>query len=253
MSLDPLDNLALAATPENAAELADLFAVGALSRAESAAFEKQVAAGQPVFVAEFQRIQPLISAMLNAAEPIQPPPALRAVLARDFGVSTADEPVELREFVAAGAAGRREAQGIRIVRAGAAAALTANNLRAADLSATAGRWYPTLVRGVQFRSLYASRRGNRRAILLRMSPGTELPEHGHTGTEEIIMLSGDLTLAETTLGPHDHITIAADADHGVPRTTDGCLCVVVSGYQPFPISSWVRMAWSVLTGWFRRG
>lgn len=251
MSHDPLEN-PIPATPDHAAELADLYAIGALSRAEAAAFEKQVAAGEPTFVVEFQRIQPLLTSMLNAAEPIAPPSALRAVLAREFGVSAADQPAEVRELVAAGAAGRREAQGIRIIRAGAAAALAANNLRAEQLSPTAGRWYPTLVRGVQFRTLHASRRGNRRAILLNMAPGTELPEHGHTGTEEIIMLAGDLVLAETTLGPHDYIRVPHDADHGVPRTTGGCLCVVVSGYQPFPISSWIRMGWGVVKSWFGR-
>jgi putative transcriptional regulator len=254
VSHDPLDN-PIPATPEHAAELADLYAIGALSRAEAAAFEKQVAAGQPAFVAEFERIQPLLTAMLNAAEPVTPPPALRAALAREFGATgprepSADQAADVAEVF--GAAARRQAQGIRVVRGGAAAALADHNLRTADLRVDSGRWYPTLVRGVQFRSLVASRRDNRRAILLNMGPGTELPEHGHTGTEQIIMLSGDLVLAETTLGPHDTIIIPHDADHGVPRTTGGCVCVVVSGYQPFPISSWLGMAWSVVKAWFGR-
>lgn len=241
--------------PHGTAELADLYAAGALSRDEAAAFEQRVAAGEPEYVAEFRRIQPVLDLLLGGGGEITPPGCARRELARDMGVegfgprehipftppSSLSPDARREALTGAGAAprpvpvagDRRLAAGIAVSRIGQ------------------GRWYPTGVRGVRFRHLHASRCENRRTIILQMDPGTELPEHGHTGTEEVTMLSGDLSIAGTVLGPGDYIRISPGAEHGVPRTTGGCICIITSGYQPFPVSSWLRMAWSVVTGLFR--
>jgi anti-sigma factor ChrR (cupin superfamily) len=116
----------------------------------------------------------------------------------------------------------------------------------------AGRWKSTGLRGVRFRTLHADRRANRRTIVLKMDPGSELPDHDHAGVEEVYMVSGDLAVGDTVLGPGDYFRAAAGAKHGIPRTTSGCVCIVISDYVPFPAVSWVGFAWTALRGLFRR-
>lgn len=232
------------------AELADLYAAGALLPHEAAAFEKHVAMGDAAYVGEYQRVKPVLEILLLSAGEVVPPPGLRERMAHDLGAEggTAESPFRERKE-------ERVSAGIIVGRAGTLREVDGGD-KISGITITRagsqGRWYPTGIRGVRFRQLHASRRENRRTIILEMDPGTELPDHGHTGTEEITMISGDLSIAGTTLGAGDYIRIAAGAEHGVPRTTGGCVCIITSGYQPFPVSSWIRMAWAAAVGLFKR-
>jgi putative transcriptional regulator len=239
------------------AELAALYAAGALTPDETADFERRVVAGEAAYVLALAEVESTRDRLLDAlaAQPVQPARSVRAALeARlaaepdraapaDADVEDDDNPFADRhdhdhehehahELVGAGigADGSERAlpPGINVVRAGE------------------GRWRSTGIRGVRYRTLLADRRANRRTILLQMDPGTELPEHGHTGIEEVIMLSGDLDIAGRTLGPGDYISILPSADHGVPFTRSGCTCIVVSGYVPFPLSSALGFIKSVI-------
>lgn len=234
-------------SPMDPRELAELYAAGALEPAEAAAFERRLSAHEPEIVAAYDTVRPSLDSLL-AAEPIQPPARIRSeVLARIDSADAAnrdqdDEPLwsddelhhhhdEEADLVGAGA-GR--AAGIVIARA------------------ATGRWRRTGVPGVRYQPLYSGRGANRRTILLNMEPGSSLPDHDHAGDEEVIMISGDLSIGGTTLGPGDYIRIAPGARHGVPRTANGCICVVVSSYVPFPLSSWPRFVWTALKGLFSR-
>jgi len=232
--------------PMSAAELADLYAAGALSLPEAAAFEKRVALGDPEYVGEFERVKPVLESLLAGAGEVAPPPHLRAGMAHDLGAGGAVEsPFHAHD---------REHHDEELVGAGVVVGRASSSVGAGIAIArlSQGRWYPTGIRGVRFRQLHAGRRENRRTIILQMDPGTALPDHDHVGTEEVIMLSGDLSIAGTTLGPGDYINIAANAKHGIPRTTGGCTCMVVSGYQPFPLKSWFGIMAAAIRGAFKR-
>ena len=219
--------------------LAGLYVAGALMPREVAGIEHRLAARDPEIVAAFEAVKPALDALLNP-DPVAPPPHLRQAVMSRLGEaedeallwSEAHEHDEEPELAGAGAAGF--GTGIAIARA------------------ATGRWRRTGVPGVRYRPLHADRRANRRTIMLHMAPGSALPDHDHAGDEEVIMISGDLSIAGTALGPGDYIRVSPGARHGVPRTTNGCICIVVSSYVPFPLSSWPHFVWTALKGLFAR-
>jgi quercetin dioxygenase-like cupin family protein len=113
-----------------------------------------------------------------------------------------------------------------------------------------GRWCPSGIRGVRFRTLCADRRANRRTIELRMDPGTELPDHDHAGMEEVYVVSGDLWIGKERLGPGDYFRVGVGAEHGTPRTEGGCVCIIVSEYVPYSVKSLPRFAWTAIRALF---
>ncbi|MCC7426296.1 MAG: cupin domain-containing protein [Alphaproteobacteria bacterium] len=68
-----------------------------------------------------------------------------------------------------------------------------------------------------------------RAYLLRVAPGTELPEHGHEGEEITCILSGSFSDTTGTYGPGDVAEMDEEGDHrpvadaGVP-----CICLIAT-------------------------
>jgi putative transcriptional regulator len=215
------------------AELAELYAAGALEPHEAAEFERRIAAGDGAYVAALGWVLGAMETLLRAGE-VTPPARVRAVMAARVEAESAEAAA-----VWGGAAHGHDEEA-----AGVGGIVIAR--------AATGRWRRTGLRGVRYQPLFADRRCNRRTLMLDMAPGTSLPDHGHAGDEEVIMISGDLSIAGTVLGPGDYIRIAAGAKHGVPRTVGGCVCVVVSGYVPFTLMSWPRMVWAAAKGAFKR-
>ncbi|GEM_PF-276147 len=215
-----------------AVELAELYAAGALTPAEAADFERRMRAGEPSFVAAYASVISAMEALLEV-EPVAAPASIRNALQARL-IEEEREAAELWDDSSAADAQKLVADSVGAPSTG----LTITR-------ATTGRWHRTGVTGVRFRQLHASRKSNRRTIMLDMAPGSSLPDHEHAGDEEVFMISGDLTIAGTTLGPGDYIRIAAGAEHGVPRTTNGCTCIVVSAYIPFPLKSWLGFVWTL--------
>lgn len=225
---------------DRAAELAELYAAGALSPDERADFDRRIAAGDRDYIAAYRAVLPAIEALLDAPE-TPPPDRIRAAIDQRLAAEAAERSTLFtdddrdhdhgRESVRQHPSSRGD---IRIVRA------------------ASGRWRRTGVPGVRYQPLLADRRANRRTILLEMAPGSTLPEHGHAGIEEVIMLSGDLSIAGTVLNAGDYIQAHPGADHGMPRTENGCVCIVVSAYVPFPLASWPGFVWAAVKGLFTR-
>ncbi len=226
----------------DAAELADLYAAGALTPSEMERFEARLAQGDEQLRRELQRVRPVLDALLDV-QPIAPGRHLReGIEARVEADERPRRDARLDDTTAAAAhatrrriiGGEETGDAFTIVRLGG------------------GTWLPTGVRGVRFRQLSASRRANRRTILLQMDPGTELPDHDHAGLEEVLVVSGELRIGSTVLGAGDYFRVGSGVRHETPRSDVGCVCLIVSGYQPFPIRSWISMAWQMVRGWFRR-
>lgn len=217
-------------------ELAELYAAGALTPAEAHDFESRVRSGEEAFVKALLEVKPAMERLLSIADPVAPPAAVRASLIARLNTpetSSDEDPFH------------HEDDEPEPVHAGGGAGITI-------LHAATGRWKRTGLPGVHYRSLLTDRKANRRTFMLRMDPGAQLPDHSHAGIEEVIMLSGDLDIAGKTLHAHDYIRIQRGARHGVPRTTGGCTCIVISDYVPFPMTSMLGFVWSALRSLFAR-
>lgn len=239
------------------AELADLYAIGALSHAEAAEFESRVKAGDVAYVRELSRVRPVMEALLGTFEPVEAPTEVRTRLERRVGEQvTAGSLREKWEAEDEEARARADGRERVLEYAQSSGSERSDERLAAGITVLrgnldgGGKWLPTGARGVKFRPLYADWRANRRTILLKMEPGAELPDHDHAGVEEVVMIQGDLTIGGTTLRAGDYIRNEPGAEHGVPRTEGGCVCIVISAYQPFPATSWLGMAWTVVKGLF---
>jgi anti-sigma factor ChrR (cupin superfamily) len=224
-------------------ELAELYAAGALAPQELQELETRLAAGDADLQRALRRIHPAMESLLD--------------------VGTVAVPSHLRESiesaVIADASERYAEQRGRID--------TALDLRGAqvdtDEAMEAGetlvivrsekiRWLPTGVPGVRFRTLSASRQSNRRTLLLKMDPHTALPDHDHAGVEEVCVISGELHLGDERLVAGDYFRVAPGARHPTPMTPGGCVCLVISDYQPFPLNSWFGFIRTMLRGLFHR-
>jgi putative transcriptional regulator len=67
-----------------------------------------------------------------------------------------------------------------------------------------------------------------RGYLLRVAPGTRLPEHGHSGWEATCVLSGSFTDSTGEYGPGDVAEMDAAGMHQpVSGLEEGCICLIV--------------------------
>jgi quercetin dioxygenase-like cupin family protein len=64
--------------------------------------------------------------------------------------------------------------------------------------------------------------------LIRMEAGAALEGHDHAGTEECLVLEGDVWLNDERHGPGDYQVAFAGSRHGCVRTDHGCLLFVRS-------------------------
>lgn len=231
-------------------EWADLYAAGALTPEESRVFEARLASGDADFMLAFERVRPALDALLDAGTaPV--PRHLRegieaAVMAEGDHRSQSHQPP--RSLPSRTLQGRGLSQGAQ---SDDAEELEAGNLLVI-LREAHGRWLPTGVPGVQFRPLSSSRSSNRRTVLLKMAPNTALPDHDHAGVEEVYVISGELQLGNERLAAGDYFRVEPGARHPTPVSPTGCVCMVISDYQPFPLTSWLGFVWAFVRGLFRR-
>jgi putative transcriptional regulator len=68
-----------------------------------------------------------------------------------------------------------------------------------------------------------------RVYLLRVAPGSTLPEHGHRGLEITCVLSGRFRDATGSYGPGDVAEMDAGADHQpVAEAGEACICLIAT-------------------------
>ena len=81
--------------------------------------------------------------------------------------------------------------------------------------------------GVQRCDIKVAEGDDTRVFLLKVSAGTQLPEHHHTGTEWTCVLSGAFTHAEVRFGPGDFDEADASVEHSpVVDDSEDCICLV---------------------------
>lgn len=194
------------------AELAALYAAGALSHDERVTFEAHLAAGCAACTAEFAQMSPVVAALARALAPVTPDPGTRETLLRR---------VASRGETATGASPMRGPVLQESVHEAQRAALVIK--RASEAS-----WERIAIPGITLRTLFVDEENNHFTALVRMAPGTSYPRHIHRGPEECLVLEGDLRVGDTVLHAGDYQRAPAGTEHGVQSTEHGCLLLITS-------------------------
>jgi quercetin dioxygenase-like cupin family protein len=101
------------------------------------------------------------------------------------------------------------------------------------LKKAAGReWAPTHYAGIE-RSLFRNNEGGGRSSVVRLKEGARFPTHAHHGTEEVVVLSGTLTIGEARMEEGDYLFTEAGEEHDVVAVTDAV--IFVSSQRATPV------------------
>ncbi len=187
---------------EQQQELASLHVLGALTAAEKESFEAALRA-QPelqAFVRELERTTGLVA---QAVPPVALPPELRERVLRAAGApSPVASPAPFKTDVSNPAFFFRAAN---------------------DPSG----WKNLPVPGASLKLLSADRERGYAVLLGRLERGVRYPAHPHVFPEDILILSGDLTIAGRRMGPGDFHHCDAGTEHPVNFSEEGCTLLAV--------------------------
>lgn len=103
-----------------------------------------------------------------------------------------------------------------------AAGLDASVLLAAD-----GEW-KRVSPGVSRKSLHSDRAKNTATFLLKLDPGAVLGQHVHGGTEQCLVLDGEVEDGGLTLKRGDFQVLKRDSLHRASHSNGGCLLLIVA-------------------------
>lgn len=204
------------------AELAALYAAGALSPAEAVSFEALVAVNADA-AAALRQLEPALDALTHSFPALLPSRRVHeALLDRIDAASREDAAPEAAppHDAAAGEAGVRQVW----------KQWTAQSLNAELFVARASEceWQETGAPGVRVRRLFVDAPRDQFTAIVRMDAGTSYPRHIHNGAEECLVLEGELRVGETVLRAGDYQRAPAGSRHGVQSTDTGCLLLIVS-------------------------
>ncbi|HEX8068707.1 MAG TPA: cupin domain-containing protein [Pyrinomonadaceae bacterium] len=197
---------------EEMLELASLYALGALAGAEAADFEAHLRAGCDACRREVDALTAAAHALAYAAPPVDAPAAVRAKV----------EAFARAEARADAAGGRREPQGPR------PAPQEAEKL---TVRADEGAWRE-LCAGVSVKRLFLDQERGTVTSLFRLEPGARIPTHEHSGTEECLVVEGDVYTDEVSLGPGDYHCAPKGSTHETLSSVNGALLLIVAQAAP---------------------
>jgi hypothetical protein len=182
--------------PDDPADLAALYLVGALEPDECAAFEARLDAGDRACLDALIELAPALEALLEALPPLEPPPEVRTAL------------LAMVEQAAEGRAESIHSEAVEV------------------RTAAEAKWMPTTSRGVTIRSLHSDPVDGMETLLLSMKPGAILKAHFHgSAGEECYMIEGDAFSAGYALKAGDYQRLPAGR-HGPVTTRGGCLALI---------------------------
>lgn len=89
--------------------------------------------------------------------------------------------------------------------------------------------WKTVAPGVAKHALPVSRAARSRLTLLKIAPGTQVPDHGHGGMELTLVLKGSYRDAFGRFGPGDLADLDEHVEHEpVVDSSEPCICVVAT-------------------------
>lgn len=93
-----------------------------------------------------------------------------------------------------------------------------NSIKASKL-----KWRPFNAPGFQMARLHLDREKRELSCLVRAEAGLPYPAHRHAGSEEILMLEGELRIGNKIYGPGDYIRTEANSIHPPAESTTACM------------------------------
>jgi quercetin dioxygenase-like cupin family protein len=98
--------------------------------------------------------------------------------------------------------------------------------------ATEREWKPTDYPGIE-RSLFRNNDTGGRSSVVRLTAGSRFPQHAHHGTEEVVVLSGRVTIGAAQMGEGDYLFTTPGEEHDVVAVTDAV--IFVSSQKATPV------------------
>ncbi len=93
-------------------------------------------------------------------------------------------------------------------------------------------WIPTDYPGIE-RSLFRNNDTGGRSSVVRLSHGSRFPRHAHHGTEEVVVLSGTVSIGGAELSAGDYLFTSPGEEHDVVAVSDAL--IFVSSQKTTPI------------------
>jgi quercetin dioxygenase-like cupin family protein len=101
----------------------------------------------------------------------------------------------------------------------------------AVVRANQGDW-TQLKPGVRVKVLHAKPEIRRYTYLLELDAGAVADAHEHDrDDEECYVISGDIAFGDVLLGPGDFHLAPKGSHHGLVRSTNGCVCLIVAALE----------------------
>lgn len=82
-------------------------------------------------------------------------------------------------------------------------------------------WLPGPAPGVSIRLL-----NKQKTFIVRMEPGSSLPVHHHTESEQCLVLEGSVSTEGVTVHAGDYVFMPAGSTHGKLHTDTGCTFLI---------------------------
>ena len=97
---------------------------------------------------------------------------------------------------------------------------------------TGREWAPTDYPGIE-RSLFRNNETGGRSSFVRLKQGSLFPKHSHHGTEEVVVISGKVTLGGVAMETGDYLFTTPGEEHDVVAVTDAV--IFVSSQKATPV------------------
>lgn len=183
--------------PEELAEKASAYALGALDPAEAGSFGRTISQDTAV-ASEVDSYLRVANALAFNAPLAEPPAGLRQKLMADLGEQ---DTVAVDQTVAV--------TDRWVVRAGE------------------GTWHP-MEPGVEVKVLYKDHSRHTITTLVKLDAGAKIPRHYHDGGEECYVISGDIYDDHISMKAGDYISLMRDTMHSFVSTINGALLLIIS-------------------------
>ena len=173
------------------ADLSPAFSLGALDGADLLRFESHLLDGCGACARELAQADRVAGLLGEAAEPVSPPAWMRGRVMLE---------------ISAGDGAERDGR--------------------IDPVLAPGSWEPHHVPGVTRRVLRVEPAAREVLMLVRAAPGVRYPAHRHAGSEELLMLSGELEIDGRVYGSGDFLLSAPRSTHPPSLTVGGCMFLI---------------------------
>jgi len=94
------------------------------------------------------------------------------------------------------------------------------------------QWAPTDYPGIE-RSLFRNNETGGRSSFVRLKQGSRFPRHSHQGTEEVVVVSGKVSLGSVAMEEGDYLFTTPGEEHDVVAVTDAV--IFVSSQKATPV------------------